>query len=130
MEGGFAIRARLFGMGPIMNAKQIAQQYIDTKITLGNVITIVVMIFGGGMVYAQIVGYMSENDARVARLEQQMNKSDLAAGVKDDRANVKFEVITQRLNDVAVTTARTDERIRNLIDQLQHQQRLERRGPQ
>ena len=106
-----------------MNARQIAQQYIDPKITVGNIITIVVMIFGGGVMYATVIGYMSENDSRVTRLEQQLRESNLAAGIKDDRANVKFETITQRLNDVAVTTARTDERIGYLIQQIQQQQR-------
>ncbi len=116
---------RPVGMGLIMNARQIAEQYIDTKITLGNIITIVVMIFGGGMVYAQIVGYMSENDSRVTRLEQQLRESNLAAGIKDDRSNARFEAFTQRLNDIAVTTARTDERLVYLIQQ----QRNERRTP-
>jgi reverse gyrase len=115
----------LFGMGLGMNARQIAEQYIDTKITLGNIITIVVMIFGGGMVYAQIVSYMSENDSRVTRLEQQLRESNLAAGIKDDRSNARFEAFTQRLNDIAVTTARTDERLAYLIQQ----QRNERRTP-
>jgi len=87
------------------------------------------ILFGGGVVYSQIGHYMKENDSRVARIEQQIRETAIAANIKDDRAAQKVDGIARELNDMKVSVRGIESSVDFLVRQVQ-QPRNDRRGPQ
>lgn len=77
------------------------------------------ILFGGGIVYAQIGSYMRENDARVTRIEHQMKESAIASRVKDDRAAAKTDGIAREVNEVKVTVRGIESAVQFLVQQEQ-----------
>jgi hypothetical protein len=77
------------------------------------------ILFGGGIVYAQLGAYMRENDNRVTRIEQAMAKSDAASSVKEDRAAAKTDGIVRELGEVKLTLRGVESAVQFLVQQEQ-----------
>ena len=112
-----------------MTAARIRQN-IDPKITVGNILTIIGILVGG-------VWYMAQNDARIEKLdgrlvavERSILEAAVASNLKDDRASQKVEGIAREVGDVKVTVRGIETSVQFLVQQVQQQQRLDRRGPQ
>jgi hypothetical protein len=77
------------------------------------------ILFGGGIVYAQIGSYMRENDARVTRIEVQMRDAATASSIKEDRAALKTDGIARELNEVKLTLRGVESAVQFLVQQEQ-----------
>jgi hypothetical protein len=92
------------------------QLFVENPISAFNMTAI---LFGGGVVYAQIGNYMRENDSRVARIETQIREQAIAANIKDDRSAAKTDGIARELNDVKVTVRGIESAVQFLVQQEQ-----------
>jgi hypothetical protein len=81
------------------------------------------ILFGGGAVYAQIGSYMRENDQRVARIEQQIRESNIAANIKNDRATMRIDGISQKIGKVEVSVGRIESSLEFLVRQARQNER-------
>lgn len=88
------------------------------------------IIFGGGLVYSSNENRMEKMETRIVRIEQQVRDDITVANVNADRTTQKVEAITRDLSDVKITVRGIEASVQFLVQQVQQQMRLERRGPQ
>jgi hypothetical protein len=88
------------------------------------------ILFGGGFVYASNESRMEKMESRVVAVEVQQQRESASASIKDDRAAQKVDGMARELGDVKVTVRGIEASVQFLVQQVQQQQRLDRRGPQ
>lgn len=92
------------------------------------------ILFGGGMVWSSNENRAREMTVRITKIEQQAERDAAVSAAKEALTGQKFETITQRLNDVAVSLRGVETSTQFIAQQVREQMSLQprenRRGPQ
>ncbi|MFN3892021.1 MAG: hypothetical protein ACK4MV_16620 [Beijerinckiaceae bacterium] len=92
------------------------------------------ILFGGGFVYSSNEHRAGQLAERITKIEQQAERENAVSSAKETLTAQKFDIINQRLNDLAVSLrgveTSTQFIAQQVREQMQQQIRDNRRGPQ